>query len=235
MTAKVPIPPHPFYPQEINLAGYIANEWSMTKLLTVFFGSVSLYLLSTFVAVRTFNPRLRSKEQLLVMWFVLTGTIHFFFEGYFAVNHYRMPAQQDLFGQLWKEYARSDSRYLTSDPFVLCMESITALLWGPLSFLAAWMILTESPYRHPIQSLVSIGQIYGDTLYYATNTFDIYYRGVSYSRPEWVYFWFYYVIINSFWIIIPGFCLYQSMKATAAAFRVAQRSRAANGSAKKRL
>lgn len=55
------------------------------------------------------------------------GTIHFFFEGYFALNHTRMGAAQDLFGQLWKEYALSDSRYLTSDPFVLCMESITAV------------------------------------------------------------------------------------------------------------
>ena len=34
---------------------------------------------------------------------------------------------QDLFGQMWKEYSLSDSRYLTSDPFVLCMESITAV------------------------------------------------------------------------------------------------------------
>lgn len=34
---------------------------------------------------------------------------------------------QDLFGQLWKEYAMSDSRYLTSDPFVLCMETVTAV------------------------------------------------------------------------------------------------------------
>lgn len=55
------------------------------------------------------------------------GTIHFFFEGYFALNHTRMGPAQDLFGQLWKEYALSDSRYLTSDPFVLCMESITAV------------------------------------------------------------------------------------------------------------
>lgn len=38
-----------------------------------------------------------------------------------------MPGMQDLFGQLWKEYAMSDSRYLTSDPFVLCMETVTAV------------------------------------------------------------------------------------------------------------
>lgn len=53
--------------------------------------------------------------------------IHLFFEGYFVINHYRMPRQQDLFGQLWKEYAYSDSRYLASDSFVLCMETVTAV------------------------------------------------------------------------------------------------------------
>ena len=38
-----------------------------------------------------------------------------------------MPGKQDLFGQLWKEYSFSDSRYMTSDPFVLCMETVTAV------------------------------------------------------------------------------------------------------------
>ena len=47
--------------------------------------------------------------------------------GYFAFNHANMPGKQDLFGQLWKEYSFSDSRYLTSDPFVLCMETVTAV------------------------------------------------------------------------------------------------------------
>ena len=47
--------------------------------------------------------------------------------GYFALNHARMAGMQDFFGQLWKEYSMADSRYLTSDPFVLCMETVTAV------------------------------------------------------------------------------------------------------------
>lgn len=43
------------------------------------------------------------------------------------MNHNTMPGKQDIFGQLWKEYAFSDSRYMTSDPFVLCMETVTAV------------------------------------------------------------------------------------------------------------
>ena len=49
------------------------------------------------------------------------------YAGYFAYNHARLAGMQDFFGQLWKEYSWSDSRYLTSDPFVLCMETVTAV------------------------------------------------------------------------------------------------------------
>ena len=49
------------------------------------------------------------------------------FEGYFAYNFRNMGGLNDLFGQLWKEYALSDSRYLTQDAFVLCMETVTAV------------------------------------------------------------------------------------------------------------
>ncbi len=138
-----------------------------------------------------------------------------------------MGPSQNLFGQMWKEYAYSDSRYLTSDPFVLCMESITAvsialffpfehlahaalqsnsvqICWGPLSFLLAWLITTSSPLRHPFQIIVSLGQIYGDVLYYATSVFDLYYNGLAYSRPERVYFYGYFILLNFIWIVVPG-------------------------------
>jgi cholestenol delta-isomerase len=58
---------------------------------------------------------------------LIGGCIHLFFEGYFAYNFRNMGRMQDLFGQLWKEYSLSDSRYLTQDAFVLCMETITAV------------------------------------------------------------------------------------------------------------
>lgn len=137
-----------------------------------------------------------------------------------------MGGAQDLFGQLWKEYAMSDSRYLTSDPFVLCMETVTAVsresrnqvynircehsdtacqvCWGPLCFVVAWYITTQNPLRYPLQAIVSLGQIYGDVLYYATSMFDHYHKGITYCRPEAYYFWVYYFFMNFIWIVIPG-------------------------------
>ena len=45
--------------------------------------------------------------------------------GYFVLNHATLASSQSLFAQLWKEYSLSDSRYLTSDPFMLCIETVS--------------------------------------------------------------------------------------------------------------
>jgi cholestenol delta-isomerase len=129
-----------------------------------------------------------------------------------------MGAQIDLFGQLWKEYSLSDSRYLTSDAFVVCMEAITALFWGPLSFVCAWAIVTDHPVRHPLQLIISLGQLYGDVLYYATAFFQDHMYGIVFYRPESFYFWAYFVLCNAFWIVIPGVLMMGSVKAMVRAF-----------------
>lgn len=66
------------------------------------------------------------------------------------------------------------------------------------------MVTSQHPLRHPLQALVSIGQIYGDVLYYATSMFDHYHKGIAYCRPEAYYFWGYYFFLNFIWIVIPA-------------------------------
>ncbi|KAJ5475683.1 hypothetical protein N7539_007970 [Penicillium diatomitis] len=201
---------HPYHPTDIEFTDYMANTMSLPALLSSFtFGTLVIFCL-TAAGLNVLRPTLTRRDKVLAGWFVYTGCIHFFFEGYFVFNHQRMPGMMDLFGQLWKEYAQADSRYLTSEPFVLCMEAITAFAWGPLSFLTAWMIVVRSPCRYPTQLLVSMGQLYGDILYYATSMMDEYHHAVSYSRPEAYYYFGYFIFMNSFWIVIPAYCMYQS-------------------------
>ncbi|EER42495.1 conserved hypothetical protein [Histoplasma capsulatum var. duboisii H88] len=168
---------HPYYPIDAELIGYLANEWSVPFLISIFAGGWAFILGSTLVVLSFVTPKLGKADRVAILWFMLS---------YFVANHTRMAPAQDLFGQLWKEYSLSDSRYLTSDPFVLCMETITALI-------------------------VSIGQIYGDVLYYATSMFDHYYNGLSYCRPEAYYFWCYYFFMNLIWIVIPSYYVVKSM------------------------
>lgn len=134
----------------------------------------------------------------------LGGTLHVFFEGYFVLNNSTIGSKQTLFAQLWKEYALSDSRYLSGDLVVLCAEALTLLLWGPLSYLTAVAIVRSSAWRHPLQIIVSMGQCLGDLLYMSTSLVDLYARHNLYSRPEPYYLWFYFFSLNAIWLVVPG-------------------------------
>lgn len=125
--------------------------------------------------------------------------------GYFVANHANLARSQHLFAQLWKEYALSDSRYLTSDPFMLCVEAITAVLWGPLCFATALSYARQGSrrLRHPLALVTSVAHLYGVALYYATCYVEEAYRGAVYSRPEFLYFWVYYVGFNAPWVLVP--------------------------------
>lgn len=108
--------------------------------------------------------------------------------GHFVYNFRHLPGEVDILSQLWKEYALSDSRYLTDDSFVVCMEAITALFWGPFSFVCAYYIVFRHPLRHPLQLIVSLGQLYGDALYYATAICASRAHDKHFCRPEAFYF-----------------------------------------------
>lgn len=70
--------------------------------------------------------------------------------------------------EVWKEYSHADSRYATRDTFVIAMEAVTAAFDGPACLLAVWGLLRRRPWRYSVIIIVSVCQIYGDVLYYAT-------------------------------------------------------------------
>jgi cholestenol delta-isomerase len=48
------------------------------------------------------------------------------------------------------------------------MEAVTAFVWGPACLAITYGILQQRPWRLPLMIVVSLGQIYGDVLYYGT-------------------------------------------------------------------
>ncbi|KAL1881467.1 hypothetical protein VTK73DRAFT_3529 [Phialemonium thermophilum] len=209
---------HPYHPVGVEIPGYLANSLPVRTLLVSFFTGCAVILGTAFYFLQWKRPNLSRGDVLTGLWFALCGFIHFFFEGYFAYNFQTIGGSSHLFGQLWKEYSLSDSRYLTRDAFVTCMEAVTAIFWGPLSFTCVYLIATDHPLRHPLQSIVSLGQLYGDVLYYATCAFERHVAGRVHCRPESFYYWAYYMLCNSFWIVIPFVLVCRSAQATARAF-----------------
>lgn len=95
------LPPHPFYPVEANIVGYLANEATVPQLLGAFGAGCVVVLGITLALVKGYNPNLPTNEKAAVLWNVLSrlansstwnvyvlivgtlagGTIHLFFEG----------------------------------------------------------------------------------------------------------------------------------------------------------
>ncbi|KAJ1652587.1 hypothetical protein IWQ61_007114 [Dispira simplex] len=212
---------HPYYPVALNLPHYAANSLDMYQLLGAFsLCIVAVIGMGSVLLAR--RPHLSCMARITFLWFLVSGCIHFFFEGYFVYNHATLAGDQNLFGQLWKEYSLSDSRYLSSDSFVLLMELVTAVFDGPLCFLTAYAILNDSPLRYITQLMVSLAQIYGDVLYYTTTLFE----GSPHCSPHPYYFWFYFVTLNAIWIIVPTLLGYQACQQL---YRAVARTQALDG------
>ncbi|OAA62184.1 3-beta-hydroxysteroid-Delta(8),Delta(7)-isomerase [Cordyceps fumosorosea ARSEF 2679] len=209
---------HSYYPPNVVIDGYVANTLSTAQILAIFTTTLTAILGSCFVLIRRARPSMPATEVATALWFVLCGVIHLGLEGHYARHEHHIGASSHVLSQLWKEYSLSDSRYLTRDSFLACMEAVTAFLWGPLSLLCAYGVVRGRAWRHPVQSIISLGQLYGDVLYYGTCTYEFAVRGLEFSRPEPYYFVGYYVFLNAFWIVIPSILLLSSARATTNAF-----------------
>ncbi|PNY27073.1 3-beta-hydroxysteroid-Delta(8), Delta(7)-isomerase [Tolypocladium capitatum] len=194
--------PHPYFPPAAIIPGFAPNESSLTRLLPLFGCTVAAVVAAAYCLALRSRSRLRPVDRFAAAWFALCESLRLH-QGYYIYNRTSVAGLQDPFAQLWKEYALSDSRYLTSDIFTVCVETITVFVWGPLCALTVLAVVRGSPTRHVSQVVVCTAHLYGVALYYATNWTEHRFTGVAYSRPEFRYFWVYYVGFNLPWVIVP--------------------------------
>jgi cholestenol delta-isomerase len=71
LTSVLSHPPHPYYPLEVEIVGYLANEQSVPMLLGLFGGTVLGIFAVTLLIVRLAHPNLQSTEKTTILWFVL--------------------------------------------------------------------------------------------------------------------------------------------------------------------
>jgi len=199
---------HPYYPKDMKLDGYVPNSKSEVELLTMFFGALTVCLIGLWI-VMAFRQHLRGRLTLKIKisWFFMCGLIHTILEGYFAVYFKTLKGENTFLAELWKEYGKGDSRYIIGDTFAVCMEAITAAIDGPMALIATYAFLANTSYRYVAQLVLSLLQIYGDVLYFATEWKDGFIHGPM-GHP--LYFWFYVVVLNSFWIIVPFLCIVEA-------------------------
>ncbi|GJJ73842.1 cholestenol Delta-isomerase [Entomortierella parvispora] len=230
MTAATRVP-HPYYPLDLVLDNYVPNTNSMKETLTILFSTFGVITVGALVLAhgKRHSTLKGFASQSTFLWFTMCGFIHFFLEGYWGINHANIAADQTVFGQIWKEYSLSDSRYLSNDSFILIMENITAFAWGPLSFYTAWAMYNNKPGRHITQLIVSLGQFYGCVLYYLTTMVE----GSPHCDPHPYYYYFYFGFMNIFWMIVPLILLHNSIKTIYRAMKASLAAEAAGTKHKK--
>ncbi|NP_001166416.1 3-beta-hydroxysteroid-Delta(8),Delta(7)-isomerase [Cavia porcellus] len=203
-------PLHPYWPRHLRLDHFVPNDlsaWYIVTVLFTVFGAlvVTMWLLSSRASV----VPLGTWRRLSVCWFAVCAFVHLVIEGWFVLYQKAILGDQAFLSQLWKEYAKGDSRYIIEDNFIICMESITVVLWGPLSLWAVIAFLRQHPSRYVLQFVISLGQIYGDLLYFLTEYRDGFQHGEM-GHP--IYFWFYFFFMNVLWLVIPGVLFFDSVK-----------------------
>uniref|UniRef100_A0A8C5QIT8 EBP cholestenol delta-isomerase n=1 Tax=Leptobrachium leishanense TaxID=445787 RepID=A0A8C5QIT8_9ANUR len=191
---------HPYWPRDLRLDGYQPNDRSMGQILAFLFSVSGVLLVATWILTGRAS-KMGPARRLAICWFMVCGFIHGVIEGWFSLYYAVIPQDQSFLSQLWKEYGKGDSRYIIADNFTVCMETITAWAWGPLSLWTVISFLQGQPHRFVLQLIVSLGQLYGDVLYFFTEYRDGFRHG-EVGHP--LYFWFYFVFMNALWIVIPS-------------------------------
>ncbi|KAK1346211.1 hypothetical protein QTO34_000064 [Cnephaeus nilssonii] len=203
-------PLHPYWPRHLRLDSYVPNDYPAWHIIAGLFSVTGIvvgmtWLLSGPVAIIP----LGTWRRLSLCWFAVCGFIHLVIEGWFSLYSKELLGDQAFLSQLWKEYAKGDSRYILNDNFMICMETITAFLWGPLSLwvVVAFLPPASCPLYPTARGLC--GQMYGDVLYFLTEYRD----GFKHSElGHPLYFWFYFVFLNALWMVLPGILVLDSVK-----------------------
>ena len=65
-------------------------------------------------------------------------------------------------------------------------------------------IVKRHSLRYPLEIMMSISHLFSVALYYSTCYVEFHHRGISYSRPEVLYYWVYYTGLNAPWVVVPA-------------------------------
>ncbi|MBN3322532.1 EBP isomerase, partial [Atractosteus spatula] len=220
---------HPYWPRDLSVPGYTPNDRSVAEILAFLFSVSGALLAGTWWATGRAGG-LSGGRRLALCWFAVCGFVHGVIEGWFSLHYRSLPSDQSFLSQLWKEYSKGDSRYVIADNFTVCMETITAWAWGPLSVWTVLAFVSSQPYRFVLQLIVSLGQLYGDVLYFYTEYRD----GFSHSQlGHPLYFWFYFVFMNALWIVIPCLLILDAWRHLSVAQALSDRAGGARGRPKR--
>lgn len=111
------------------------------------------------------------QEQLALIWYIIDANTHLTIElGYVWLALTSTAKKSDSFlGFIWREYGRADARWAVRDVNVISIEIMTVLM-GILCLFQIYGTYYRKPWRHPMQILICVAELYGGWMTFAPGT-----------------------------------------------------------------
>lgn len=85
---------HPYSSFDKDIVDYVPNTISSLALVGCFAAGTLAMFASTHAIIQSSRPNMVFRDRFLMMWFVMCGFIHFFFEGEISQNQ-KIPTQEE--------------------------------------------------------------------------------------------------------------------------------------------
>jgi len=111
---------------------------------------------------------LSRREILASTIMFMSGLLCLFFDGtYLAFSGY-VAERDGWITALWREMNKIDNRYTQNDPLVMSMVFLASFLFGPLSMVYSWALLTRKRYTHVAGIIVGTCTVLMQVVYLLT-------------------------------------------------------------------
>ncbi|KAI5831541.1 Emopamil-binding protein [Schizophyllum commune Tattone D] len=163
-----------------------------------------------------------STERFTFIWLAFDALIHFFYEGSFlwlSMFGRQVNTSTGPLAEMWKEYAFADARWGTADPTVVSLELLTVLGAGPLACYILTQLARNDPARHYWIVVLSTAELYGGWMTFCPEWLT---GSPSLDTSNPLYLWVYLFFMNTIWVVIPVWLMYDSYNQIAKSLRAQQ-------------
>lgn len=143
-------------------------------------------------------------ELLTLVWFCIDAFTHLTIElGYvhLALTSTAAKGGNSIMAKIWREYGKADRRWAERDVGIISVEIATVFV-GVLCLVQVWALLKKKPWRHCLQLLISVAEIYGGWMTFAPEWFSVP-PNPSLNGSTVELFWIFLVFMNGLWVVVP--------------------------------
>ncbi|XP_074484780.1 emopamil-binding protein-like [Sebastes fasciatus] len=166
-------------------------------------------VLAAVLLTRRCGGRSSAEDRWILLWLFYDVIVHLTLEGPFVYMSLvgTVETSEGPLAELWKEYGKADSRWLSSDPTIVSIEILTVLLDSVLAVLLIHAVLRDKYYRHFLQVSLCVCELYGGWMTFCPDWLA---GSPHLDTSSWLYLWVYLVFFNGVWVLVPVLLLVQS-------------------------